>query len=233
MENQKQEKTIIRNFGLTSLSLNNRNTVFLLTLVLSVFGLVSYLRMPKELFPDIVIPTVLVQTPYPGNSPADIENLITRPLEKEIEGVHGIKTLSSNSKQDISMITVEFNTGVDLDKALKDVKDAVDRAKSDLPDDLLSDPVVFDIDLTEFPILTINLSGDYSILELRNFAEYLQDEIETVSEMAFTLGIEFPLKENIGLLISSLEYGIRGDKDKNGWDETYMALGLSLVGKIR
>jgi len=184
MEKNKDEKKIIRNFGLTSLSLDNKNTIFLLTIVLAVFGLVSYLRMPKELFPDIVIPTVLVQTPYPGNSPADIENLITRPLEKEIEGVRGIKTLSSNSLQDMSMITVEFNTGVDLDKALKDVKDAVDRAKSDLPDDLLTDPVVNDIDLTEFPILTINLSGDYSILELRNFAEYLQDEIETVPEIS-------------------------------------------------
>ncbi len=175
---------VIRNFGITTLSLKNKNTIFLLTLVLAVFGMVSYVRLPKELFPDIVVPTVLVQTVYPGNSPADIENLITRPIEKEIDGIRGIKELTSQSLQDLSFITVEFNTGVDLNKALQDVKDAVDRAKSELPDDLLKDPVVKDIDLTEFPIITINISGDYSTEELRKYAEFLQDEIETVKEIS-------------------------------------------------
>ncbi len=184
MENEPKQDKVIRNFGLTTLSLKNKNTIFLLTFVLILFGLVSYIRLPKELFPDIVVPTILVQTSYPGNSPADIENLITRPIEKEIDGIKGIKTLTSQSLQDFSMITVEFNTGVDLDKALKDVKDAVDRAKSDLPDDLLTDPVVKDIDLSEFPIITINLSGDYSIEELRKYAEDLQDEIEAVPQIS-------------------------------------------------
>ncbi len=184
MENEPKQDKVIRNFGLTSLSLKNKNTVYLITFVLIIFGLITYVRLPKELFPDIVIPTVLVQTAYPGNSPADIENLITRPIEKEIDGIKGVKKLSSQSLQDLSFITVEFNTGVDLDKALKDVNDAVDRAKSDLPDDLLSDPVVKDIDVSEFPILTINLSGDYSVEELRKYAEYLQDEIETVSQIS-------------------------------------------------
>ena len=175
---------VIRNFGLTTLSLKNKNTIFLLTLVLAIFGMVSYIRLPKELFPDIVVPTVLVQTVYPGNSPADIENLITRPIEKEIDGIRGIKEISSQSLQDLSFITVEFNTGIDLNKALQDVKDAVDRAKSELPDDLLQDPVVKDIDMTEFPIITINMSGDYSTEELRKYAEFLQDEIETVKEIS-------------------------------------------------
>ena len=184
MENEPMKDKVIRNFGLTTLSLKNRNTVFLMTIVLVIFGLVSYIRLPKELFPDVVVPTVLVQTVYPGNSPADIENLITRPLEKEIDGIRGIKKLTSQSFQDLSFITVEFNTGVDINKALQDVKDAVDRAKSDLPDDLLNDPTVKDIDFTEFPILTINLSGDYSTVELRKYAEYLQEEIETVKEIS-------------------------------------------------
>ncbi len=184
MENEPLKDKVIRNFKLTTLSLKNKNTVFLLTFVLALFGLISYVRLPKELFPDIVVPTVLVQTAYPGNSPADIENLITRPIEKEIDGIRGIKKLTSQSLQDLSFITVEFNTGIDLNKALQDVKDAVDRAKSDLPDDLLNDPVVKDIDLTEFPIITINLSGDYSTVELRKYAEYLQDEIETFKEIS-------------------------------------------------
>ncbi|GAP41942.1 multidrug efflux pump subunit AcrB [Lentimicrobium saccharophilum] len=173
-----------RNFGLTTWALRNKNTVFLLMSILMFFGIYSYTSLPKELFPDIVIPTVMVQTIYPGNPPVDIENLITRHLEKEIESVDGIKELSSTSSQDVSNIFVEFNTDVDIKTALQDVKDAVDKAKNDLPSDLLEDPMVTDIDFTEFPIININLSGDYSINELKSYAEYLEDEIETFQEVS-------------------------------------------------
>ncbi len=176
--------SVIREFKLTTLSLRNRNTVFLLTFVILLFGGISYKNLPKELFPDIVIPTILVQTAYPGNAPIDIENLITRPLEKEIDGINGIKRLSSTSAQDASMVFVEFNTDVDIDEALTDVKDAVDKAMSELPNDLLFDPVVTDIDLSEFPIININLSGDFSLEELREYAEYLEDEIEGINEIS-------------------------------------------------
>ena len=176
--------SVIREFKLTTLALRNRNTVFLLTFVILLFGGISYKNLPKELFPDIVIPTILVQTTYPGNAPIDIENLITRPLEKEIDGINGIKELSSTSAQDASMIFVEFNTDVDIDDALSDVKDAVDKAMSELPNDLLTDPVVQDIDLSEFPIININLSGDFSLEELRDYAEYLEDEIEGINEIS-------------------------------------------------
>ncbi len=81
-----------REFKLTSLALKNRNTIFLLTGVIILFGLFSYRSLPKELFPDIVLPTVLVRTIYPGNPPLDIENLITRPIEKEVEAVKGIQS---------------------------------------------------------------------------------------------------------------------------------------------
>lgn len=173
-----------RDFGLTTWALKNKNTVFLLMLLLLFFGIYSYRSLPKELFPDIVIPTVMVQTIYPGNPPIDMENLITRPLEKELESVDGLKELSSTSSQDVSNIFVEFNTDVDIKAALQDVKDAVDKAKKDLPSDLLEDPMVTDIDFTEFPIININLSGDYSINELKIYAEYLEDEIETVTEIS-------------------------------------------------
>ncbi|MCO5261839.1 MAG: efflux RND transporter permease subunit [Lentimicrobium sp.] len=173
-----------RNFGPTTWALKNKNTVFLLMSILMFFGIYSYTSLPKELFPDIVIPTVMVQTIYPGNPPVDIENLITRQLEKEIESVDGIKELSSTSSQDVSNIFVEFNTDVDIKTALQDVKDAVDKAKNDLPSDLLEDPMVTDIDFTEFPIININLSGDYSINELKSYAEYLEDEIETFQEVS-------------------------------------------------
>lgn len=187
MENLKQEnenEKVVREFYLTSWALRNTNTVFLLILILAGFGFYSYRSMPKELFPDIVIPTVMVQTLYPGNPPLDIENLVTRELEKEIESVSGIKKLTSLSSQDVSNIFVEFNTDVDIKTALQDVKDAADKAKKNLPDNLPNDPMVTDIDFSEFPIININLSGNYSINELKTFAEFLEEEIETYTEIS-------------------------------------------------
>jgi len=173
-----------RNFWLSTWALNNKNTVYLITVIAIVFGLYSYVSMPKELFPDINIPTIMVQTLYPGNPPVDIENLLTRPLEKEIESVKGIKKMTTVSSQDASNVFVEFQTDVNIKTALQDVKDAVDKAKSELPDDLLTDPMVTDIDFSEFPVINVNLSGDYSVSELKDFAEDLKDEIETISEVS-------------------------------------------------
>ena len=173
-----------RNFGLSTLSLNNSITVFILSGLLILFGIYSYRQMPKESFPEIVFPLIFVQTPYAGNTPPDIENLLTRPLEKEIKSVDGIKALNSESVQDVSIINVEFNVDVDTEKALQDVKDAVDRAKSDLPTDLDQDPVVLDVDLSRLPVMNINLSGDYAIDKLVEYAEFLQDEIEELSEIS-------------------------------------------------
>ncbi|QNR25734.1 efflux RND transporter permease subunit [Croceimicrobium hydrocarbonivorans] len=173
-----------RNFGLSTLALKNSISVFILSALLILFGVFSYITMPKESFPEIVFPLIYVQTPYPGNTPQDIENLISRPLEKEIKSVDGIKNLNSESVQDVSIINVEFNIDVDTEKALQDVKDAVDRAMSDLPSDLDQDPVVLDIDLSRIPILNINLSGDYSIDDLVDYAELLQDEIEELGEIS-------------------------------------------------
>lgn len=148
------------------------------------FGIISYRSLPKELFPDIVIPTVMVKTIYPGNPPVDMENLITRPLETEINTISGIKKLSSSSTQDNSDIFVEFQTDIDINDALQDVKDAVDRVKSDLPGDLPADPIILDIDFSEFPIININLSGDFSLNELKRFADFLEDEIEAIPEIS-------------------------------------------------
>jgi len=211
-----------REFNLTTLSLKNRNTVFLLTFVIILFGIISYKSLPKELFPEVVIPTILVQTTYPGNSPIDIENLVTRPLEKEIEGIAGIKELSSTSAQDASMIFVEFTTDVEIENALQDVKDAVDKAKSELPDDLPFDPLVMDIDLSEFPILNINLSGDYSIEELNDYAEYLEEEIESVYEISkveikgindreIKINVDLPKLEAYELTFDDIEFAISSE----------------------
>lgn len=219
MSDQSSIKNTIRDFKLTVLALKNKNTVFLLTGIVAVFGLISYQQLSKELFPEVFFPTILVQTVYPGNPPVDMENLITRPIEKEVESAKGVKKVTSTSLQDASMVMVEFNYDTEIRDALQEVKDAVDRAKSDLPSDLLSDPVVTDIDFTEFPIININLSGDFSLAELKRYAEYLEDKLESIAEVSKVeiQGVEEreiiievdPYKlESVGLAFSDIEYAV-------------------------
>jgi multidrug efflux pump len=181
---QEKKQKVVREFFLTNIALDNKISVYLMVIVLMIAGFVSYISLPKELFPEIVIPTVFVQTVYPGNPPVDMENLVTRPLEKELKTLKGVKSINSTSSQDVSVILIEFNTNVDIKGALQDVKDKVDKVKSDLPSDLPADPTVMDLDFTEFPIVYINLSGDYSLNELKKYAEYLQDEIEKFPEIS-------------------------------------------------
>ena len=184
MANDEMKGKTVREFKLTTLSLNNRSTIILLALLLAFFGMVAYKTMPRELFPEINMPNIFVKTVYPGNSPVDMENLITRPLEKEIHTISGIKELRSVSTQDNSDLFIEFNTDVVIADALQDVKDAVDKARSELPNDLDMDPLVMDFDFNEFPIININLSGDFSIEELKDYAEFLEDEIEAIPQVS-------------------------------------------------
>jgi len=177
-------KTIIREFGLSSFSVDNRTSVIILSLMILIGGLMAYNGMPRENFPEVVVPTIYVGTTYPGNSPSDIENLVTRPIEEELSTINGLKKLSSTSVQDRSTIVAEFNTNVEVEKALREVKDAVDRSKRDLPSDLDREPDVFEMDFSEFPVLNINLSGDISMDNLKKYAEYLQDEIEKLPEIS-------------------------------------------------
>jgi multidrug efflux pump len=174
----------LRQFGLSSLAVDNATSIFIVIFIILVFGIQSYQNMPKEQFPEVKWPTVYINTPYFGNSAADIENLITRPIEKELQSITGIKDIRSTSMQDYSAITAEFQSDIDLDEAVRKIKDAVDRAKQELPTDLDQDPVVLDINFSEIPIVTVNISGDYSNDELRKFAEYLEDRIEEIDEIA-------------------------------------------------
>ncbi|WP_338815581.1 efflux RND transporter permease subunit (plasmid) [Bernardetia sp. Wsw4-3y2] len=171
-------------FGLSKFSLKNSTSVFIITILFVVAGIFSYIVMPKEQFPEIVMPTVYVQTVYPGNSPIDIENLITRPIEKELKSLKGVKKISSTSVQDASAVIIEFNEDVEVSDAVLDVKDAVDKAKKDLPKDLDQDPNVLEVDFSEIPIMEINLSGDFEQAKLKEYAEYLQDELEELSQVS-------------------------------------------------
>lgn len=175
-----------KEFGLSSLSIDNRTTVLVLTIIIFIGGIASYIAMPKENFPDIVTPEIYVGTAYPGNSPLDMEKLITRPFEKEINTITGVDEINSTSTQGYSTIQVKFNFDVSPEDALRKVKDKIDIAKSDndFPQDLPADPNVFELNFSELiPVMNINLSGDYSIDQLKDYAEYLEDKIEDLPEI--------------------------------------------------
>ena len=175
-----------KEFGLSSLSVDNKTTVFVLAIIIFLGGIASYMSMPKENFPDVVTPEIYVGTPYPGNSPLDIEKLITRPFEKEINSITGVDEINSTSVQGYSTIQVKFNFDVSVDEALRKVKDKVDIAMSDrdFPQDLPADPNVFEMNISEMmPIMNINLSGDFAIEQLKDYAEYLEDQIEDLPEI--------------------------------------------------
>jgi len=238
MDTKAEKKgSVIRDFWLSSWALNNKNTVYLIMLITVLFGGFSYISLPKELFPEIKIPTIMVQTIYPGNPPIDIENLINRPLEKEIESVKGIKKMTSVASQDASSIFVEFNTNIELKTALQEVKDAVDKAKSELPDDLLQDPLVEDIDLSEFPVINVNLSGDFGMNELKDYATDLSDEFETiyeVSKVTITGITEREVKINLDpYKMGALEVSYRDIEDAVSFENMSMSGGEIRVGDIK
>ncbi|PCH67211.1 MAG: copper transporter [Bacteroidetes bacterium] len=177
-------KKVIREFALTTAAIGNRTTVIVLTCIVFLLGLISYINMPKAAFPEVSMPTIYIGTTYPGNSPLDMENLITRPIEKELNTITGVDEIKSTSIQDYSTIIVQFESDIIVENALQDVKDAVDKVKKDLPSDLEQDPNIFELNFAEFPVMNINLSGDFSLDELNDYAEYLEDEFEELREIS-------------------------------------------------
>jgi len=182
LENIKRK---FKEFGPTTWSIRNKTAIYLFILIVSIIGIFQFITLPKEQFPDIVIPTIYVQTIYVGNSPKDIENLVTRPIEKQIKGITGAKInkFTSTSQQDYSAIIVEFDTDVKTALALQKVKDAIDKAKQDLPTDLTQQPTALEVNLSDQPIMYVNLSGDYDLQKLKKFSDDLKDKLEDLSQI--------------------------------------------------
>jgi multidrug efflux pump len=172
-----------KEFGPTSWSINNKTSIYIITVLLCVAGIFAYIKLGKEKFPDIVIPRIIVATIYPGTSPADIENLVTRQLEKELKSVNGVKKINSTSNQDYCIVDIEFNSNVDVQYAKQLVKDAVDKAAPELPNDLPSPPTVKEINISEQPIMFVNLSGNLPAVQLKKYADDFQDKIEALPEI--------------------------------------------------
>jgi multidrug efflux pump len=173
-----------REFFATSWAIDNKISIYVLVFMIALFGLMNYYTIPKEQFPEIVIPMVVVNSLYPGTSPSDMENLVTRPLEKNLKSISNVKRITSRSVQDFSSIIVEFNTGVEIRDAKEKVSDAIDKTRPDLPNDPSFElPTAMEIDLSEIPIQYINLSGDIPLDRLKKYADEIQDRIETLGEI--------------------------------------------------
>lgn len=185
MKHFAQIKDKFKEFKPTSWAIDNRTAIYIIAMIISAFGLYKFNTLPKEQFPDIVVPTISVSTVYVGNSPKDIENLVTRPIEKQLKGISGVKVkkITSTSQTDYSLIIVEFDTDVKTELAKQKVKDAIDKAQSDLPTNLTQQPNVQEFAFSEMPIMFVNVSGDYDGIKLKQYAEKLQDRFESLSEV--------------------------------------------------
>ena len=162
-----------------NIAVDNAVAVYILLLIIIVLGFQSYMGMPREAAPDITIPYVIVSVPYIGVSPTDMEGLITQPLEKEFKTLKDVKQMSSSSKEGLATIFVEFETGVDVDEALRRVRDKVNSTRPNLPAEIL-EPIISEINFSEFPIMYVNIGGSVGLPRLKNIAKDLQDKIEAV-----------------------------------------------------
>lgn len=210
----------LKELKFTTWCINNKTSVYVITLLITLAGTFTYIKLPKELFPDVVVPTISVATIYPGATPEDIETMVTKPLEKQIKSISGVKKVTSNSMSDFCLIVVEFNTDLEPSECKQRVTDAVQKGKKDLPSDLKTDPQIQEFDISEVPIMNVNLYGDIPLDELKKQAEDLKDKIESLNgitrvdiigglEREVQIDIDMYKMTNIGLTLYDIEQAIQ------------------------
>jgi len=173
----------LKELKFTSWCIDNATSIYVFVVLIIFAGLTVYNNLPKELYPDVVVPTISIVTIYPGASPEDVETLITKPIEKQVKGLNGVKKVTSNSLSDVSIMTVEFGTDKDPSVCKQKVTDAVAKGKKDLPSDLKNDPQIQEFDINEQPIMNINISGDFPLDQIKKYAKDLKDRIESMKEI--------------------------------------------------
>jgi len=184
---------------ITEVSIDNRTSVFIFVAILIIIGFSTYVNLPRESSPDIQIPLVIVSTPYFGVSPEDIESLITQPLEKEINAIPQVEKISSSSFEGYSLIRVEFQSGYDIDEALQKIREKVDKAESKLPTDV-EKPEIIEINFSEFPIMVFNINGPQGLVQLKDIADDIKDDIENIDgvlEVKIAGGLEREVKIDV------------------------------------
>ncbi len=178
-----------KEFGISSWAVDNRVTVYILSLLIVITGVIAYITMPREDFPEIIENKVYISSVFPGNSAEDVEKLIVKPLEKEFKNITGVEKITSSSFQDYGMIIVEFADKVTIEVAKTKIKDKVDVIKADtdwpnMDNGSKVEPNVFELNISEeVPILNINLKGNYTTQQLKKYGELLQDDIEEIPQV--------------------------------------------------
>src|SRR5687768_7288173 len=152
-----------REFGLTNFSIRNRTSVAVLVFIISALGLAAYLGIPREANPEITVPMIHVSTVYPGVSPKDMETLVTRVIEEELNKIPEITNLSSTSDMGYSSIIAEFDSDMNMDEALQKVREKLDLARPELPADV-EDQILSEFNFADFPIMQVNISGQYDLV---------------------------------------------------------------------
>jgi multidrug efflux pump subunit AcrB len=186
---------------LTNVAIDNRTSIFIIVVIIVFLGLSAYMTLPRESAPDISIPLVIISTQYFGVSPEDIESLVTQKIEKEVNGIGEVKEITSSSFEGYSIIRVEFESGFNIDEAVQKVRDKVNKAESELPPDA-EKPDIIEINFSEFPIISFNVSGPYSLSKLKDVAEDLKDDIEKVEgvlDVKIKGGLEREVKVDVDL----------------------------------
>lgn len=211
-----------KTLGFTNWCVENRTTVYIFTFIIALAGFMVYNNLPKEQFPDIKIPQIYINTVYFGTAPADIENTINKPIEKQLKSLNGVKKVKSNALQDVSVILVEFVPTVRVEDALQRVRDAIDKSKTDLPQNLDAGPTAQDVNFSEFPIMNVNMAGDFSLKQLKEFAEDLQDGIEALLEITrvdilgalnreIQINVDLPRMQASGLSFYDIQAALQGE----------------------
>jgi multidrug efflux pump len=210
-----------REFGLTSFALRHRTSVLMLIALTAILGLISYVNVPKEASPEVSIPLISVSVVYPGVAPRDMETLVARPLEEELNAIADIKELTSTSVEGYSNVMAEFDNRMDMEEALQKVREKVDLAKAKLPADA-EEPVISEFNLSEFPIMQVNVSGPYGLERLKDVAEDLRDRLEQIPsvlsvnlsgglEREVRVDVDLPLLKYYGLDFADVVDAIRNE----------------------
>lgn len=167
---------------LINAALTHTRTTLLLLVGLLLAGTAAWQAIPKEANPDVTIPIIYVSLALEGVSPEDGERLLVRPMEQELRGIEGLRKFTAQSSEGHGSVTLEFDPGFDPDTALADVRERVDIARSSLPDEA-EEPRVMEVNVSEFPVLSIGLSGDLDTRERMTIARRLKEEIEGIADV--------------------------------------------------
>lgn len=195
--------------GIWTLLLKKFRITLLLTLFILIWGSVTYNIIPRESTPTIEIPAATITTVWPGANPGDIEKLITNKIEKKIKGIENLKEYASVSLSNVSVVSVEFELETDMTENIQNLREKLDEVKSKLPASIPDDPKLNEVSISDIPLLSLTLSGDYSWSELKIFSEAIEDEIEGVPQVK-NVYVKGAPKDEFHILIDPIKLEAKG-----------------------